>query len=215
MNKHHIFPMNLGVSAEGIKALTQGSTKQKIDHDFQLLESQYRCFPEDLENFTKQFHTYLWTLLGEIGVPNSLGSHTPTTWPVLLFPCGQPHRGKIEEWILKAGAKISAQQNKPITPLLHACLYAGQAWYPSLSKAFAASCAELHEDGVLMWITSGEGQNVNLAAVARRLQLHLRPTLPEWKTSIPGQVYPGVQRTFHTPRLENVLIHSLILTKDI
>lgn len=52
-----------------------------------------------------------------------------------------------------------------------------------------------------------------LAAIARKLQLQVRPSLPEIHIKCQTGFYPGIQRAFHTPRLDNVAIHSLILDK--
>ena len=102
-----------------------------------------------------------------------------------------------------------------MTPLLHACLYGGQPWYPSLQAAYFGGFGEDPKSAKVLWLHTTANANCTLAAMARKLQLQLRPNLPAWEVKVPGQIYPGIQRAFHTPHLGNVAIHKLILEKEI
>lgn len=215
INEQVQFFLTLGVTQEGIDALIQGFTAAQVHHDLVLLKTKYHHLPDPLEHFIANFSTWLWTILGEIAIPEMLGTYIVSPWPVLVYPFGFKYVVQIQEFIESEYCYVIKQEELLLTPLLHACLYGGQPWYPSLRKVYLDGFGSKPQSIKLLWLDTTEKASCTLAALARKLQLQLRPRLPAWEIKVPGHIYPGIQRAFHTPHLGNVGIHKMILEKEI
>lgn len=207
------FINSFGITKEGFEILAANASEEQILSDISLLEEYSSYFDVSNLDCIGKFNTNLWTLLGEIATPHNLGLNMPDMWPLLVFPSGMGYKQTIYEGIRTLGGIIISQKKLKIGLDLHADLYAGQAWYPSLRQAFAKSLEEYSTQGLLIWLKAQYNERNTLAAIARKMQQQVRPLLPEFRTEIPGMLFPGIQRAFHTPRLDNVLIHCLIFKK--
>lgn len=202
-----------GITNEGYLALAQEYAERECAADFELLLQTIKNFKACDLSFIQGFKTKLWTLLGEIGTPDDLGQYMPKLWPILIFPSGAPYITKIRGAIAKYGARAAEEIPVLLNMDIHAQLYGGQQWYPALRAAFQKSLDEFSSTGFLIWMAAADDSAPTLATIARKLQLQVRPALPEIRIKCQGNLYPGIQRAFHTPRLDNVAIHSLILDK--
>jgi len=208
------FLLDIGVTKEGIDALSQGATVEQVQHDLSLLKDNYRHLPDPLECFITNFSTWLWAILGEITIPETLGTHVVSPWPVLVYPFGLQYLPEIQDFIEAEGCYIAKHEELFLTPLLHACLYGGQPWYPSLREVYLGGFGLESQSVKVLWLDTTVKASCTLAAMGRKLQIQLRPTLPAWEIKIQGRFYPGIQRAFHTPHLGNVAIHKMILEKE-
>lgn len=211
------FLLDIGVTQEGICTLSHNVSPEQVRQDLTYLKSIYNHLPESPEEIHKiinSFSTWLWTVLGEISIPETLGTYIPSPWPVLIYPFALQDVFRIKDFVLAEGCYISKTEEIWITPLLHACLYGGQPWYPSLREVYLKVFGPEPKKVPLLWLDSTTESRCTLAALGRKLQLQLRPSLVALEIQVPGKIYPGIQRAFHTPNLGNVAIHKLILEKE-
>ncbi|WP_207691519.1 hypothetical protein [Desulfonema limicola] len=190
------------------------SSKEEINQDIKLLKKYYANLPECINDIPKSFNTLLWTLLGEISVPNNLGEKEYKSWPVLIFPFAIKYENEIRDFVICNGCYISKIKSIFVDHILYSCLYAGQPWYPSLLEVYYAAFGEKKHRALLLTISQTESGICSVASTARKLQIQLRPYLPTLEISANDKKYPGIIRAFHTPHLGNVDIHKTIFNME-
>lgn len=209
------FLVDLGVSSKAIELLINNSIAiNLIKEDLIKLEEVYKDMPKDICRFPSEFKTYLWTLLGEISIPNSLGEDIPESWPVLVFPFAKDEEHVIKNYLSEHGFFIKKREDIIFNEVLHACLYGGQAWFDSLRYALNTKVSVWGKEAILLWIAKGPEGKCSIASMARKLQLQLRPSMVSYSVKNNQSLYPGVIKAFHTPHLGNVGIHSMILNLE-
>ncbi len=185
-----------------------------IRADLQRLQRDYHeLYPDDFSG--KLYHTLLWTLLGELSIPGNLGEARQTRWPLLLFPFSQQYAHAIAAYITEHDFVVTVEETFTFSRRMHACLYGGQAWYPSLLQAYEMLPAVWGHPARLYWIAATPLSRCSLPALMRKMQLQLRPTMASFALPHTDSIYPGIVRAFHTPHLGNVVIHSAIFCKQI
>ena len=206
---------SLGVTIEGIsKLIPADSSVPDVHKDFALLTEYYQNLPLAIADIVPKFSTWLWTLLAEISVPEALGTSLNDPWPVLIFPFADSYVQNISDFIHQNRGQVTKTEKIWMSPLLHACLYAGQAWYPSLKNVYVSQLGGEKSAATLLWFVMGPGCSATAASLARKLQIHLRPSLPAHEEAVPGKLYPGIFKSFHTPQLCNVDVHRLLLDME-
>lgn len=207
------FLSELGVTNEAIELLVSNTDSVEIIRkDLRRLELIYKDVPWNIYELPQEFKTYLWTLLGEISIPNNLGEDVPNCWPILLFPFAQDHEEEmVKSYLLEYGYMIKKTEMITFNEILHACLYGGQPWFNSLRYALNNEVSVWGKKAKVLWMFKGPEYKCSIAAMARKLQLQLRPNMTSYNVKSKDLLYPGVLKAFHTPNLGNVGIHTLIL----
>ncbi|WP_462410637.1 hypothetical protein [Neobacillus sp. Marseille-QA0830] len=209
------FLLDLDVSTKALELLTGKCTSAKqVEEDLDKLKAIYQDMPYDVTQLPNEFHTYLWTLLGEISIPNSLGEAVPARWPMLVFPFALHEEFQLHDYLAQYGFVVEKREKLLFNEVLHACLYGGQAWFESLRSALNEKTHSWGEPAVLLWVAKGPNSTCSLAAIARRAQLQLRPSMTSYQVKREDLLYPGVIKAFHTPNLGNIAIHSLLLNLE-
>ncbi len=205
----------LGVSIEGISALLPDSLNiDDVQKDLNLILDHYQKLPPVIADIVPSFSTWLWTLFAEISVPESLGTYSKGIWPVLVFPFANKFINNICDFIILNDGQVTKTENISICPLLHACIYAGQPWYPSLENVYNAELGSGIKEATLIWFVMVPGSKCTAPSLARKLQIHLRPNLPAHEVAVSGKLYPGIFRAFHTPHLGNIDVHRTVLEME-
>lgn len=209
------FLTDLGVSIKALELLTRNTKSiEFVREDLKKLGALYENMPQNSSDFSKGFKTYLWTLLGEISIPNSLGEDIPACWPVLLFPFAKEEEYMITNYLELHGFVVKKREKIIFNEVLHACLYGGQAWFGSLRYALNVEVDAWDKEATLFWIAKGPKGKCSIASMARKMQLQLRPTMISYNVKNHQLLYPGIIKAFHTPNLGNVGIHSMILNLE-
>lgn len=210
------FLKDIGVSKQAVELLTSNTDSIKtVRIELEKLKDLYQDMPKNIDHLPEEFNTYLWTLLGEISIPNSLGEGIPEYWPILFFPFAKEEEEDIAIDYLESHGFIVEKREKIIfNQLLHACLYGGQDWFDSLRYALNEKVNVWRKEAVLLWMKKDEKARCSIATMARKMQLQLRPTMTAYKVTNEELIYPGILRAFHTPNLGNIEMHNLILNLE-
>ncbi len=139
-----------------------------------------------------------------------LGAEKIEMWPVLIFPFAIDQEDKVVEYIREHGFYVKKREKIIFKEVLQASLYGGQPWYESL-RDIATEKNIFGKEAIILWVSKGEEAKCSIAAIARKLQLQLRPSMDSYSIKKETLLYPGVIKAFHTPHLGNVGIHTLIL----
>lgn len=204
------FVDKLGISEEAIEILSGDATSDSLNKEMFLIRDLMMNLP-DVEKLKDCFITNLWTLLGELSIPNNLGEIVYRRWPVLIFPFAVEEEEKIIRYISENGFKVGIREQLIFSELLHAGLYGGQPWYPSLRYGLSHHKDIWNSHAILLWIKKTESATCSLAAFARKMQLQLRSELKSYEYKNNDFKYPAILKAFHTPHLGNVELHTLIL----
>lgn len=210
-SNNKVFIEQLDISIEAISVLGQGASEECINRELDMVRNISLNMTEPVSLVAKRFSSLLWTLLGEISIPYNLGEAVYEKWPVLIFPFSMKDEAEISNYIVEAGFHVVKRESIPFTKELHACLYGGQPWYDSLRFALDGK-GVWNEDALLLWMEKGEETHCSLAAIARKLQLQLRPKLKSYEFKNGDLKYPAILKAFHTPHLGNVEMHTYILS---
>lgn len=205
--ENQLFIDKIRISKEALDILSVNCNN--LNEEMSLLRRLMLDLP-DVEHLNKYFTTNLWTLLGELSIPNNLGEVVHHQWPVLIFPFAKDEEATIIRYISRNGFKVCAREQLIFSELLHAGLYGGQPWYPSLRYGISYQDIWNHK-AILLWIGKGQESTCSLAAFARKMQLQLRPELKSYEYKVNSLKYPAILKAFHTPHLGNVELHTLIL----
>lgn len=210
------FLTDIEVSEKAIELLINNTDSIKvIKEDLKKLKELYKEMPKNSDHLPREFETYLWTLLGEISIPNFLGENIPENWPILFFPFAKKkEEAIIIDYLESHGFMVEKREIIIFNQLLHACLYGGQHWFDSLSYVLNEKVNVWGEKAILLWIKKDKNAKCSIATMARKIQLQLRPTMTAYKITNKKLTYPGILRAFHTPNLGNIEIHSLILNLE-
>lgn len=200
---------SFGVTEIAVNDLTEGVDNAKVQHDLNILEGLSRQLVCPITGISEHFSSYLWTLAGEVIIPLNLGWQ-PLQWPLLLFPHAIEYEPLIIKFVEQNGGCVSNSYFRTITILNYVCLYGGKPWYPSLRSVYEEKFSDNSLCKVIWIELSPKNHKTTLAAIARKLQVNLRPTLPEIEVRSSKWRYPGIVKAFHMPCLNNIGIQNEI-----
>lgn len=203
---------DLGVSNNAINCLTKEVDNSKLINS-DLIKLEKALIHYDSIDFEKEYHSYIWTLLGELTISARLEPYINIEWPILLFPFENNNKSieLITEFLEVYECRITSTSDIYFTELLQSCLYGGQTWYDSLKELYDNIFTDKDKKSKLIWFIKKEHGKWDTASVAKKLQTQLRPQMKSIEMNFKNQIYPGVIKAFHTPKIENIPIHRYIL----
>jgi hypothetical protein len=193
---------SFGFSAQSVNFLLKECVDENKEKSLLLQANDAFSFPCD--NFISKFDSKIWSLIPEFCVPCNLGWQ-PASWPILVYPFAVKNIETITEYLRYCGAQIIRRQEIDLSDGLIYQLCGGKKWFSSILAEYISMFNSYGRGANLLYFSLNKRNSpYTLAAIARKLQLIVRPQMPSFKSCPDVQLF---LRAFHTPNLAEISIH--------